>query len=327
MIGSEGVAATEQDVFRRDVRLIILATPEFGVPTLRAFHGAGYSIVGVVCQPDKPVGRGMQVAQPPVKRAALELGLPVYQWANLRQPEALATLSSLRPDLILVAAYGQWITDEVVALPPRGCLNLHPSLLPRCRGASPVAAAILAGDEETGVSVLFVTSEMDAGDVLAQERTPIGPDETTATLTARLAEWGAGVYLRTVERWLRGEITPWKQDAGQSTWCDRLTKEQGRLDWGRPAAELARQVRAYDPWPGTYANWQGTVVSVVTAVAVPDWAGDAAPGTVFKAGGAVMVATGAGALRLVTVQLAGKRAMDAAAFANGARGFVGSTLR
>ena len=152
----------------------------------------------------------MQVSPPPVKRAALALGLPVYQWPSLRQPEALATLAGLRADLILVAAYGQYIPDEVVALPPRGCLNLHPSLLPRHRGASPVAAAILAGDAETGVTVLFVTAEMDAGDVLAQERTPIGPEETTGTLTARLAEWGAGVYMRTVERWLRGEIVPWR---------------------------------------------------------------------------------------------------------------------
>ena len=303
-----------------------MATPEFGVPTLRALVGEGYDVVGVVCQPDKPVGRGLQVSAPPVKRAALAMGLPVYQWPSLRQAEALETLAGLRADLILVAAYGQYIPDEVVALPPRGCLNLHPSLLPRHRGASPVTAAILAGDAETGVTVLFVTAEMDAGDVLAQERTPIGPEETTATLTARLAEWGAGVYMRTVERWLRGEIVPWQQDAGQSTWCDRLTKEQGRLDWHRSAEELARQVRAFDPWPGTFTEWQGAALNVLKAGAMPDWRGDVPAGTVVKDSGMLLVATGLGALRLDIVQLANRRALDAVTFANGARGFVGSLL-
>ena len=316
----------EDKLTKRNTRVILMATPEFGVPTLRAVVSEGYHVVGVVCQPDKPAGRGMQMSAPPVKRAALPLGLPVYQWASLRQPEALETMAGLRADLILVAAYGQYIPDEVVALPPRRCLNLHPSLLPRHRGASPVAAAILAGDAETGVTVLFVTAEMDAGDVLAQERTPIGPEETTGTLTARLAQWGAGAYMRTVDRWLRGEIVPWKQDANQSTWCDRLTKEQGRVDWHRPAVELARQVRAFDPWPGTFTEWQSATLNVLKAAALPDWRGDIAAGTVLKCDGALLVATGQGALRLESVQLANRRALDAMTFANGARGFVGSVL-
>lgn len=310
----------------RDVRVALMATPEFGVPTLRALVDAGYQVVGVICQPDKPAGRGMQVTPPPVKRAAQALSLPVLQFANLRSHETIAAVTALRSDLILVAAFGQWIPDEIIALPARGCLNLHPSLLPRHRGASPVAAAILAGDAVTGVSILFVTSEMDAGDLLAQESMAVGDTETTGTLTARLAELGAAVYVRTIQRWLDGAIVPWKQDASQSTWCDRITKEQGRLDWRRPAIELARQVRAYDPWPGAFTQWQGVQLNVLSVSPRPDWDGTEAPGTVIRLGRSLAVATGRGALELGVLQLANKRPQDAAAFANGARTFVGSTL-
>jgi methionyl-tRNA formyltransferase len=309
-----------------DVRVVLMATPDFGVPTLNALVGAGYQVVGVVCQPDKPVGRGMQVTPPPVKRAAQALSLPVFQFASLRSAQATAAFAALQADLILVAAFGQYIPDEIVALPARGCLNLHPSLLPRHRGASPVAAAILAGDAVTGVSILFVTSEMDAGDILAQEPTAVGATETTCTLTARLADLGAGVFIRTLESWLDGEIVPWPQDASQSTWCDRITKEQGRLDWREPAVMLARQVRAYDPWPGTFTDWQGTQLNVLSAAPRPEWQGAETPGTVVRLGRSLGVATSGGALELGMLQLANRRPLDAVAFANGARGFVGAEL-
>ncbi len=303
-----------------------MATPDFGVPTLHAIVNAGYQVVGVVCQPDKPVGRGMQVTSPPVKRAAQALSLPVLQFASLRSPGVIAAIAALSADLVLVAAFGQYIPDEIVALPPRGCLNLHPSLLPRHRGASPVAAAILAGDAVTGVSILFVTSEMDAGDILAQEPTPIGDTETTRTLTARLAELGATVFVRTLGGWLDGDIVPWPQDAAKSTWCDRILKEQGRLDWTQPAINLGRQVRAFDPWPGTFTEWQGAQLNVLSALPQPDWQGPEAPGTVVRLGRSLGVATGSGALELGRLQLASRRPLDAVAFANGARGFVGAKL-
>ncbi len=307
-------------------RVVLLATPEFGVPTLRALAAHGFSVAGVVCQPDRAAGRGLRLVAPPVKQAALEMGLPVFQWPSLRRPEALAGLRDLNADLFLVAAYGLYIPDEVAALPPKGCLNLHPSLLPRHRGASPVASAILAGDAETGVSVLFVTSEMDAGDILAQARTPIGPEETTGALTARLGEWGAGVYVETVTRWLRGDLRPWAQVASAATQSGLLSKEDGRLDWRQEAALLARQVRAFDPWPGTYTAWKGEPLNILGASPLPDWQGEAAPGTVLKLPQGLAVATVRGALLLRTVQAPGKRAVPALDFANGARGFVGAVL-
>ncbi len=307
------------------MRVIFMSTPEFGVPTLRGVREQ-YDIVGVVCQPDKPAGRGRHLTAPPVKRVALELGLPVLQFASLRQPESLDVLRALRPDLILVAAFGQYIPNEILTLPPRGILNIHPSLLPRWRGASPIAAAILAGDTETGVTIHLVTAQLDAGDILAQERTPIGAEETTGTLTARLAEWGAGIYLDTVARWLRGELTPRPQDPAQATWCERITKAQGELDWTRSADELARQVRAFQPWPGAFTHWRSQPLDVLESAPRREWRGAAKPGTVLRVDTDIAVATGAGALVLRRVQLAGKRALAIDEFARGAREFIGSVL-
>jgi methionyl-tRNA formyltransferase len=307
-------------------RVVLLATPEFGVPTLRTLVRRGYNVVGVVCQPDRAAGRGLHLSPRAVKQAALALGLAVFQWSNLREPEALATLEGLKADLFLVAAYGLYIPAEIVALPPKGFLNLHPSLLPRHRGASPVAAAILAGDLETGVTVLCVASEMDAGDILAQARTPIGPDETTGALTVRLGEWGADVYMDAVARWLRGEGRPRAQEASQATWSQRLTREDGNLDWRKDPVLLARQVRAFDPWPGTHTSWRGEAINILAASALPEWRGQACPGTVLRIPQGIAVVASAGALLLKTLQVAGKRAMAAPDFANGARGFVGAVL-
>ena len=176
------------------------------------------------------------------------------------------------------------------------------------------------------LTVLLVTSEMDAGDIVAQARTPIRPDEKAGALTARLGEWGAGVYVDAVTRWLRGEVRPWAQDASQATWSERLTREDGKLDWRKEATALARQIRAFDPWPGTQTTWKGELVSILSAVALPDWRGDARPGTVLRIAQGMAVATSAGALLLKSVQVAGKRAVAALDFANGARGFVGAVL-
>jgi methionyl-tRNA formyltransferase len=308
------------------VRVVLFATPDFGVPTLRALVQRGFQVVGVVCQPDRAAGRGLKLTAPAVKQAALELELPVFQWPSLRKPEARRVLHALEADLFLVAAYGLYIPDEVVALPSKGCLNLHPSILPRHRGASPVAAAILEGDAETGVTVSLVTPDMDAGDILAQERTPIGPTETTGALTGRLGEWGARVYLDAVIRWLRGELRPWAQDARQASGSERLAREDGRLDWRRDATTLARQIRAFDPWPGTHTTWRGGLVHILAAAALPNWQGDAHPGTTMRIPQGIAVATSSGALLLETVQVAGKRAVPASDFANGARGFLGAVL-
>jgi methionyl-tRNA formyltransferase len=308
------------------MRVLFMSTPEFGVPTLRKFSEQGYEIVGVVCQPDKPAGRGRQLVAPEIKRAALELGLPVFQPDNLRAPEAIAALAQTKPNLILVAAYGKYIPDEILNLPTRGALNLHPSLLPRWRGACPVTAAIAAGDAETGVTIHFVASEMDTGDILTQASMPIGDEDTTETMMARLAVLGADLYADAVARWLRGEIVPRKQDHTQATWCDRMKKMQGEINWTLPAEVIARQVRAYQPWPLAFTFWQGQQLNILCVRALNDRQSSATPGQVIQSEAGVVVATGKGALLLRLVQLSGKRALPIADFARGARGFIGSML-
>jgi methionyl-tRNA formyltransferase len=303
-----------------------MSTPEFGVPALHKLVEAPYEIAGVVCQPDKPAGRGLQVTVAAVKQAALKLGLPILQPASLRTPETLDLLAATRPDLIVVAAYGQFIPDPICQLAPAGALNLHPSLLPRWRGASPVQAALLAGDAETGVSIQFVAPELDAGDILAQVRTPISAEEDAGGLMARLAILGAEVMAATIGRWLRDEITPWQQDPAGVTWCGRLTKEEGRLDWTGPAAVLARQVRAFSPWPGAYTLWQGRQLTILEASVLPADQIITAAGEVIAVEKGAAVGTADGALLLRQVQLAGKQPLPIETFLRGARGFVGARL-
>jgi methionyl-tRNA formyltransferase len=315
----------ERDIAKLSARILYMSTPEFGVPTLHKLVEAGYQFAGVVCQPDKPSGRGLQVTAPAVKQAALELGLPVLQPASLRTPETLELLAATQPDLIVVAAYGQFIPDPICQRAPRGALNLHPSLLPRWRGAAPVQAALLAGDAETGVTIQFVARELDAGDILAQVRTFILPEEDAAGLIARLAELGADTMVETIGRWLRDEITPWQQDAAGVTWCGRLTKEEGLLDWNRPADLLARQVRAFSPWPGAYTTWQGHQLTILAADGLNRLlpAGE----VVALEDSGVAVGCGEGALRLRKVQLAGRQPLPIEAFLRGARGFIGARLQ
>ena len=307
-------------------RVIFMGAPTFAVPTLEALVRAGHEIVGVITQPDKPAGRGLAMTAPPVKQAAQALGLSVFQPESLRDGAFLAALAATRPDLILVAAYGKYIPQEALALAPRGSLNLHPSLLPRWRGACPANAAIVAGDAETGVTIHFVVDQMDAGDVLAQRRVPLAPDETAASLMARLAPLGAELFVATLNHWLAREVVPQVQDHSQATWCDRLKKAQGRLDWALPADALARQLRAYHPWPGAYTTWQGHNLKILAAHPLPGGQDHARPGAVLQLADEIAVATGAGALALDRVQRAGKHPLPAPDFARGARGFVGSVL-
>ncbi len=307
------------------IRTIFMGTPPFSVPTLAALVQGGYDVVAVVTQPDRPAGRGRRLEVSPVKSFAVERGLPVLQPSTLKDPEAVAELAGLRPDVIVVAAFGQILRPAVLDLPRHGCINVHASLLPRWRGAAPVQAAILAGDQVTGSTIMRMDVGMDTGPILAQAALAIQPDDSGGTLTARLAQQGADLLVATLPHWLAGQITPQPQNASLATLCRPLRKEQGLIDWALPAGAIALAVRAYNPWPAASTSWQGQQLRVLQALALPGQA-DGEPGRVVQIDGAMVVVTGDGLLRLEEVQLAGRAAMSALDFARGQRDFAGSRL-
>jgi len=308
-------------------RVVFLGTPEFAVPSLEALAiSRQYEIVSVVTQPDRPAGRGRRVRPSPVKVAAERLGLPVWTPRTLRSPEAVARLRDLAPDVGVVVAYGEILRPEVLAIPPRGFLNVHASLLPKYRGAAPVQAAILAGDRETGVTVMVMDEGMDTGPILAQRAVPIADDETGASLAEKLARVGAELLSETLPRWLAGEIEPRPQDDAGASVARRLRKADGLLEWTKPAEVLARQVRAYTPWPGTFTTWAGKRLHVRRAHAVTRPLGGARPGEVRLWPEGLAVATGDGWLVLDEVQLEGRKAVAGMAFYHGHPQIVGARL-
>jgi methionyl-tRNA formyltransferase len=235
-------------------QIVFMGTPDFAVPALTALIKSEYQVMGVVTQPDRPSGRGKKLTPSAVKVVAEAANLPVLQPETLKDEEAKQALAALQPDLIVVAAFGQILRQEVLELPRHGCLNIHASLLPRWRGAAPVAAAILAGDAETGVTLMKMDVSLDTGPMIAHQALPITPDHTTETLTAVLAEVGATLLLDTLPDWLAGQIEAQPQDNNLATFAPRLKKEAGRIDWTQPAVLIERQVRAFDPWPGTFSE-------------------------------------------------------------------------
>jgi methionyl-tRNA formyltransferase len=306
------------------LRIIFMGTPEFAVPSLQAL-AEDHQIVAVVTQPDAQAGRGRELVQSAVKQAALGLGLPVLQPISLRQPEVVAELSALRPDIIVVAAFGQILRRTVLELPPLGCLNAHASLLPRWRGASPANAAIAAGDPETGVTLMKMDPGLDTGPIIAQRHEPIHADDTTATLLARLAGLGAALARETLPAWARGEIPAIAQDSARMTTCGLIKKEDGRMDWSRPAVALERHIRAMTPWPGASTSWTGKQMRVIRA-RVAASAVDAPAGTVVAMGGGFGVSCGEGTLEIIEAQIEGRKPMAAADLARGQRGLIGATL-
>lgn len=323
-------------------RLVFMGTPEFAAPSLTALLDAGYDIVGVLTREDQPAGRGQKLAVSPVKLLAATHNLTIQQPETLRTAEAQAALAALAPDVIVVAAYGLILPQEVLDLPRFGCVNVHGSVLPRWRGAAPIAAAILAGDVEAGVSIMRMDAGVDTGPTLSAAYLPIAAEDTTGTLAAKLAALGADLLVRTLPRWLTGAITPIPQPGEGATYAPRITKAEGQIDWSEPAVQIERRVRAYQPWPAATTRWNGLGLKVLRARVVQGpGIGDQGsgirgqgsggrsqePGTVIaEQAGSAGVVTGRGILWLEEVQLAGKRATPIGAFLQGARGFVGSKL-
>jgi methionyl-tRNA formyltransferase len=312
------------------VRILFMGTPEFAVPSLHALHSAQgqkqWQVVAVATQPDRPAGRGKQLLPGPVKRYALEAQLPVLQPARLRKaPDTVAMLRDLAPDLLVVAAYGLILPAALLEIPRYGSINVHASLLPAYRGASPITAAILDGQVETGVSMMLMDEGMDTGPVLTQAREPIRPDDTTASLSARLAQLGATLLVHTLPHWLTGQLPPIPQTElpGAPSICRMIQKEAGHIHWRQPAAYIERMVRAYTPWPSAYTIWRGEPFKIVEASVVE---GAAPPGKVVTSPDGIAVGTGEDLLLLQTVQPAGKRSMDIRSFINGAPDFAGAQL-
>ena len=310
------------------MRLIFMGTPQFAVPVLTALANAGHQVVAVYTRPDRRAGRGKRVVAPPVKQAALELGLPVRQPASLRRDEqAQREIRELAPDAIVIAAYGLFLPPDTLTAPVLGCVNVHPSLLPRYRGPAPVVAALLEGDATTGVTLMVPDEGMDTGPILASSETPIGAEEDAPTLTARLFEMGAALLAETLPRWERGEIEPRPQDDALASVTSLVSREDGAIDWRQPAVRIERMARAYHPWPGAYTTWRDSTLKVLQARA-REFEGDGeSPGSVVALpDGGIAVRTGDSALELLRVQLAGRAPSDARDFARGHRDFVGARL-
>ncbi len=301
-----------------------MGTPAFAVPSLRALLAAGYEVAAVYTREDQPAGRGQRLEPSPVKQFAVGQGLHVEQPRSLRPAAAHVTLAGFSPDVLVVAAYGLILPQPVLDLPPYGCVNVHGSLLPRHRGAAPIAAAILAGDAEAGITIMKMDAGVDTGPMLGKESIPIEPVDTTGSLTEKLAGLGADLLVRTLPGWLAGTLPPVPQPEAGATYAPRIAKEQGRIDWSEPAEVIERRVRAYQPWPSAHTTWNGQMLKILRGHV---GGGEGEPGTVVgEAKGAAGVVTGAGILWLDELQLAGKKPAPIAAFLAGARGFVGSRL-
>ena len=299
-------------------KIVFMGSPDFSIPALRALAEV-YPIVGVVTQPDRPAGRGRVLTPPPVKRLALELGLPLIQPERLRQPEAMAQLQAWAPDVIVVAAFGQILRPAVLELPRFGCVIVHASLVPGGRGAAPIQAALLHGDAQTGITIMRMDAGVDTGPTLSQRALPIQPDDNAGSLSERLAALGGELLLETLPAYLSSELAPQPQEDAGATYAPMLNKADGQLDFSQPAEALARRVRAFNPWPGAFTIWQGQMLKIQRAHAVPTPC--AVPGQTVIYQGLPAFCTSDGLLALDELQPAGKKPQPGKAFLQGARGW------
>ena len=301
------------------MRIVFMGTPDFAVPSLKALLDSDDEVVGVVSQPDRPKGRGQELAVSPVKRLCQERGIPILQPVKMKDPTFLEALRSWRPDLITVAAFGRILPPVILTMPPQGCINVHGSLLPKFRGAGPIQWAIIAGEAETGITTMLMDEGMDTGAMLLQERIPILPDDTAGSLSPRLADLGGTLLVETIRRQKAGTLVPRPQDHSQATLAPLLKKEDGLIDWTKTAVEIERRIRGMAPWPGAW-TFAGDERWGIWRAGVCVSAADAPPGTittVTKDG--LTVATGQGGLVITELQPANSRRMTAAQYAAGHR--------
>ncbi len=305
------------------MRIAFLGTPDFAVPSLEALAAAGHEVACLVCQPDRPAGRGQALREPATKRWARERGIPVLQPEKVRDGRLAADLSRLSPDLLAVAAYGRILGKDLLELSPHGAVNVHGSLLPRYRGAAPIQWAVAEGERETGVSIMQMDEGLDTGDVLLQRVLPIAPEDTAETLSPRLARLGGQALVEALRLLERGELVPVRQDASRATLAPILTREHGRVDWALPARRIRDRLRGFSPWPGAWTTLDGMVLKILAAEAEEQ---AAAPGPGARPGDAVKVpgrgfavACGSGALLVAEVQLEGGRRQGALELVNGLR--------
>ncbi len=317
------------------MRIVFMGSPDFAVPTMRALLGSPHEVVGVVTQPDKPAGRGRRWTPPPAKVFALEHGLTVMQPSNVSSPLSVEALRALAPDAIVVAAYGQILRERVLELPSRCCINVHASLLPRHRGASPVAAAILAGDEVTGVTIMEMVRALDAGPIVAMAEERISPQDTAGSLEARLAQKGARLLVDVIDAWAGRRIKPQPQNDDLATYAPMVRRRDAFIDWTLPAVQVWRRVRAFNPWPVAYSSYEGEDLRVLEAWPLDGDSGlpsgtvlapEALPAHSGATRPAPLVQTGSGRLALLLVQRPGKRAVTGAEFSRGRRDFIGMVL-
>jgi methionyl-tRNA formyltransferase len=306
--------------------IVFMGSPEFALPTLRKMN-EHYRVVGVITQPDRPAGRGQVLTSPPIKTLADSLGLPVIQPRRVRESQAMQQLHQWRPDLIVVAAFGQILKPEVLDLPMYGCINVHASLLPRWRGAAPIQAAILHGDAQSGVTIMRMDPGMDTGPILSQRATTIRSNDTAESLGGRLAQLGAELLIDTLPAYIDGKMEPKPQDESLATYAPMLDKEAGRLDFHQPAELLERKVRALNPWPGAFMTWQGKYLKIHQTHVHPETSPSREPGATLIIEGLPAIATVDGLLVLDELQPAGKKSMPGKIFLNGAKGWGDSLSR
>lgn len=309
------------------VRVIFMGTPDFAVPSLQTLAKCeNLEIVGVITQPDRPKGRKKVLTPPPVKVEAEKLNLPVFQPEKLRAEEAVQNVLALKPDLVVTAAYGQILPESILSAPRFGCINVHASLLPKYRGGAPIHRAIINGEKETGITIMYMVKELDAGDIILQRSIPITKKDHAGSLHDKLSLLGAELLKEVVPSLIRGEVKAIQQNHEDSTYAPNLTREDERIDWSRSANELDCQIRGLHPFPGAYTTWRGKTFKIWWAKPL-EIEVEAAPGVVMKVDEeGIVVATGQGALQLTEVQPAGKKRMEVEEFVRGRQMEAGEQL-